>query len=71
MRWEDQTDRSTGTSTVAAMVDYIDNREGETFAFESNVRADIHTRHPQHGAPFVQTAADGVWTNNLLNLPRF
>ena len=27
--------------------------------------------HPQYGPPYLRTHADGVWTDNLLALPRY
>ncbi|ANS66466.1 hypothetical protein SLINC_4242 [Streptomyces lincolnensis] len=34
-------------------------------------RADVGVVTPSHGAKYLRTHADGVWTNNLLELPEF
>jgi Protein of unknown function (DUF3892) len=33
-------------------------------------RADVGVVTPTHGAKYLRTYADGVWTDNLLALPR-
>lgn len=64
-------DNSVGESDKPTMVDFIDNKSGSAFVGSGSSRVKVHTVHPAHGAPYLQTAADGSWTNNLLSLPYF
>ena len=70
VRWEDQIQGSAGSSTVAEMVSFIEGGN-QAYTHEGGLRAEIHVRRPQWSSPFIQTQADGVWSNNLLSLPRF
>jgi hypothetical protein len=49
----------TEVSTVAEMVDFIDNQNGKAYTWDGFSRADIHTVHPAHRRPYSQTTADG------------
>ena len=66
--WTNQVDNKTGSSTRAAMVEFIDGG-GKAFVDEGGRRVDVYVRAPESGPKFVQTKADGVWKNNLLALP--
>ena len=70
VRWEEQGINNTGAYTVAQMVDFLD-RNGKAFTLEGGTRAEIYVRRNHGTKPFIQTASDGVWSNNLLSLPRF
>ena len=57
--------------TRQQVIQSIDNRTNTFFVIDpvSGRRADVGVVRPTDGrAPFVQTYADGVWTNNLLSL---
>ena len=69
--WENPADGSSGRSSVATMVDFIDNQNGKAYTWDGYNRAEIHTVHPAYRRPYIQTVADGKWTNNLLALPRY
>ncbi|GLZ41266.1 DUF3892 domain-containing protein [Actinokineospora sp. NBRC 105648] len=56
--------------TVAEMVTYLDNGN-RAHTLENGERAEIHVRRPSTGKPYIQTQADGQWSNNLLALPKF
>ena len=58
----------TGTSPVADIVKWIEAGTHTFHTFEGGKRADIHVRQGTY-RKYVQTAADGVWANNLLALP--
>lgn len=65
VQWRQQL--NTGTTTRAAMVDFIDEGNsvyvgGTPDAAVGVVRAD---------PPYLRTHADGQWNNNLLSLPHF
>ena len=71
VKWENQASSETGTSTVAEMVDFIDNKHGKAYTWDGAVRADVGVVKPASGKPYIRTYADGKWTNNLLALPLF
>ena len=70
-RWLSLADDEVNSSSKATMVDWLDNKGGTAHVGSGAGRADVGTVHPSHGAPYLRTYADGVWTNNLLSLPRF
>ncbi|OLR95574.1 DUF3892 domain-containing protein [Actinokineospora bangkokensis] len=69
VRGTDTVSGQTETYTVARMVSYIENG-GEAYTEAEGRRATIYVRQ-NGGRKFIQTKADGVWSNNLLNLTRF
>jgi Protein of unknown function (DUF3892) len=71
VKWENPASSETGTSTVAQMVDFIDKQNGKAYTWDGKDRADVAVRKPAGRKPYLQTYADGVWTNNLLALPLF
>ena len=65
VRWSQLT--QTGECTRAAMVEFI-NKGNATFVHDTpDARVGVVNASP----PYLRTYADGVWTNNLLSLPRF
>ncbi|WP_326837809.1 DUF3892 domain-containing protein [Amycolatopsis rhabdoformis] len=68
--WTNPGDGSTGNNTRAGIVDWIENKNGKAYTEDAHGnRADVAVRKPAHGSKYLQTHADGVWTNNLLALP--
>lgn len=68
--WSNPNDGATGQSTTATMVDWIKNKGGDARVRDTaghDVRVGVVEARP----PFIRTYADGVWTDNLLALPRF
>ncbi len=70
LRWVSDSDGSTSNITRAALVEWID-KGNVAHTGSGSTYAKVHTVHPAQGMPYVQTQADGKWSNNLLNLPRF
>ena len=70
VRWKNEATSETGQNTVAQMVEWID-KDGKAYVFDGQTRVDVGTVHPQHGRPYIRTYRDGVWTDNLLALPRY
>lgn len=68
------TEPSTGKSDIwtrAALITWIDDKKGHAYTEDaSGHRADVLVRTPEHGEKYVQTKADGVWTDNLLALAK-
>ena len=46
----------------------IENKIDTFYTFEGGKRANVLVRREPGKDPYVQTAADGYWTNNLLEL---
>lgn len=70
-RWRNPSDATTGESSKAVMVAWIDDQSGKAYVGSGTDQVQVGTVHPGHGAPYLRTYADGKWTNNLLSLPEF
>ncbi|WP_019072977.1 DUF3892 domain-containing protein [Streptomyces hokutonensis] len=69
--WSDQAEGSSGDNSRAEIVAWIENRNGQAYTDDGHGnRADVAVRKPAQGPKYLQTHADGVWTDNLLALPR-
>jgi hypothetical protein len=51
------------------MIEYL--RKPGTRAFVTDGERTVNIRIVEAEPPYIQTHADGVWTNNLLDLPRY
>lgn len=68
--WIERENGSAGNGTRAEMVDYIE-RGGRAYVDDGRGHvAAVGVVTPASGPKYVQTYADGVWTDNLLALPR-
>jgi len=70
VRWTNPADNSTGENTRASMVDWITNKNGDA-RVRDNAGHDVHVGVVQANPPYLRTHADGVYTDNLLALPRY
>ena len=73
IKWSNETTGAGGDNTRAEMVAFVETN-GTSSAYVRDARGDIaylHVRTSTSGAKYVQTAADGIWQDNLLALPRF
>ncbi|MFL1897519.1 DUF3892 domain-containing protein [Streptomyces tauricus] len=69
--WTGQESGKTGNSTRAQIVDWIENQAGKAYTSDrAGHRAEVAVVTPARGEKYLRTRADGVWTNNLLALPR-
>jgi len=67
--WTNPATGKTGDNTKAHLVDWVEGG-GKAYVEDSwGNRADVYVRTPSYGAKYLQTKADGIWTNNLLALP--
>ena len=67
----DQVNQKPGDDSRAGIVAWIENDGGKAFVLDNyGNRADVYVRTPTYGAKYLQTRADGVWTDNLLALPK-
>jgi hypothetical protein len=71
VRWTNPQTSENGQSTGAELVDWIDNKGGDAHVRDTYREVRVGTVHPQYGHPYIRTHADGVWTDNLLALPRY
>ena len=68
-KWKNDSNGNVEDSSRAAMVDWIETKGGKAFVGVGSNRVNVYVvdASPKH----LRTAADGKWTNNLLNLPEF
>lgn len=69
VQWRNPDSGSTGASAVAEVVSWIENKNGEAQVTDGRRTAEVGVvdAKPKH----LRTYADGVWTDNLLALPRY
>jgi hypothetical protein len=70
VRWVDHGTQETGQNTRPEMVVWID-KGGDARVRDTNRDVQVGTVHPQGRLPYIRTHSDGVWTDNLLALPRY
>jgi hypothetical protein len=67
--WRNEETGKTGKSTRLEMYDFLKNEDGKAYVKDSaGDKAFVYPRENSHGTKFVQTYADGIWTDNLLAL---
>jgi hypothetical protein len=71
VKWRNPATGSTGESTKAQMVDYIDVQKGSAYVQGRQSRSQVGTVHEQGKTPYLRTYANGQWDDNLLSLPPF
>jgi hypothetical protein len=69
VKWRDPSDGGTGSSTRAAMVDWIN--KGNVARVKDGAGHDVAVGVVDANPPYIRTHADGVWTDNLLSLPNY
>lgn len=69
VQWRNPSNGNTGQSSRQAMVDWIN--QGNVARVQDAYGNDISVHVVNANPPYIQTYADGVWTDNLLALPRF
>jgi hypothetical protein len=68
--WTDDQTMNTGKSTREQVYEWLKNQNGVAYVVDQyGNKAYVFPRENIHGTKFVQTAADRVWTDNLLALP--
>jgi len=69
--WVNPANGKTGDNSRAELVDWIEKENGKAYV-EDRVghRVDVHVVTPQYGLKYLRTKRDGVWSDNLLALPR-
>jgi hypothetical protein len=69
VRWTNPADGTTGVNSRESMVDWIQNKGGQAFVTDGTNT--IAVRVVEATPRYLQTYADGVWTDNLLALPTY
>ena len=69
VKWTNTADGKSSESTRATIVDWIENMNGvaKVKSGTTEVAVGVVNASPK----FLRTHADGVWTDNLLALPRY
>lgn len=69
--WTNPATGAQGDNSRADIVAWIENKNGKAYVEDGGGhRADVGVVTPRNGQKYLRTHADGVWTNNLLALPR-
>lgn len=70
LAWVNDGTGERGTSTRQQVYNWLKSRGGEAYVVDrKGNKAYVFPRENLHGTQYVQTAADRVWTDNLLALP--
>ena len=70
LKWVNTSDGKTGSSTKAAIVEWVDGG-GTAYVGTGSAQVQVGVVRPAGAAPYLRTYADQTWTNNLLELPGF
>jgi catechol-2,3-dioxygenase len=70
VRWRNPDSGESGQSTREVMVDWIRNKQGKAYVCGGHGHMAV-VGVVDAASPYIRTYADGVWTDNLLALPRY
>lgn len=70
VRWRNPDTGASGENTRAQMVDWIENKNGEARVRDA-AGDDVLVGVVNASPPYIRTYADNVYTDNLLDLPRY
>jgi hypothetical protein len=68
--WTNPANGESGDNTRSEIVAWIQSENGKAYVEEAGRRVDVLVVTPTTGPKYLRTYADGVWANNLLELPR-
>lgn len=69
--WTDPADGDTGNNSREQIVSWIEDKNGKAYVEDKlGHRADVGVVKPSGRPKYLRTRKDGVWTDNLLALPR-
>lgn len=69
VKWKNPATDATGQSTREAMVDWLENKNGEAYVTDGKNTVSVLVVNAK--PKYIRTYADGKWTDNLLALPRY
>jgi len=67
--WVNEADGKKGKNNRVSMVDWVKNKKGRAYVKDASGEINCYVNVSTAGTEFLQTYADGRWTDNLLNLP--
>lgn len=70
-KWRNESTGKTGDTDKPSMVSWLDKAGNSAYVSNGSSHVAVGVVRPQSGAPYLRTHANGVWTDNLLALPRF
>jgi hypothetical protein len=69
--WTDPASGRSGNNTRREIVTWIEQENGKAYVEDQfGHRVDVVVVTPRYGEKYLRTRANGVWTDNLLALPR-
>jgi hypothetical protein len=72
VQWRNTATSATGQSTRQAIVDWLnESKANQAVVADASTWVYVGVIQPTSGEPYIQTHADGQWSDNLLALPRF
>lgn len=69
VRWKNPDNGKAGENDRSTMVDWIQTKDGDAYVCGNGHLAKVGVVESR--PPYLRTHADGVWTDNLLALPRY
>ncbi|WP_431230447.1 DUF3892 domain-containing protein [Paenarthrobacter nicotinovorans] len=70
-KWRNENNGSTGYTGKPEMVAWVDTTGNSAYVDGGSTRVAVAVVRPLQAAAYLRTHANGVWTDNLLSLPRF
>lgn len=70
-KWRNESTGKTGDNDKPTMVTWVDTAGSSAYVSNGSSRVAVGVVRPQIGSAYLKTHANGVWTDNLLALPRF
>ena len=70
-KWRNDIGGETGHTDKPTLVTWVDTASNSAYVSSGSSRVAVGLVRPQYGEPYLRTHANGVWTDNLLALPRF
>ena len=72
LKWANISTGATGANTRGAIISWLDaDSDNRAQVGTGPGAARVYVARPASGESWLQTYADGQWTNNLLSLPRY
>lgn len=69
--WTDPSSGDTGDNSRAEIIAWMETQHGKVYVEDAaGNQVDVGIVTPASGPKYLRTYADGVWTNNLLALPK-
>ncbi|MFZ4841133.1 DUF3892 domain-containing protein [Mycetocola saprophilus] len=70
-KWRDLSTNAVGDNDKPSLVAWVDVPSNSAVVGSGRNQVQVGVVNPPSGQPYLRTHADGVWNNNLVNLPQF